>query len=65
LHKVKKETSSTGTPRFVADRDEGGHADRFWAGALACHAAGQTRASLTIQHAGNRKSYMKGFQYGR
>jgi phage FluMu gp28-like protein len=65
LHKVKKETSSTGTPRFVADRDDGGHADRFWAGALACHAAGQTRPSLTIQHAGNRKSYMKGYQHGR
>lgn len=65
LHKVKKETSSTGTPRFVADRDEGGHADRFWAFALACHAAGQGRASLTIQHAGNRKSYMKGYQHGR
>jgi phage FluMu gp28-like protein len=65
LHKVKKETSSTGTPRFVADRDDGGHADRFWAGALACHAAGQGRASLTIQHAGNRKQYMKGYLHGR
>jgi phage FluMu gp28-like protein len=65
LHKVKKETSSTGTPRFVADRDEGGHADRFWAGALACHAAGQGKASLTIQHAGNRKDYMKGYLHGR
>ena len=40
LHKLKKETSATGTPRFVADSDSAGHADRAWACFLALHAAG-------------------------
>jgi phage FluMu gp28-like protein len=39
LHKVKKITGPTGIPRFVAERDGEGHADRFWALALACSAA--------------------------
>lgn len=42
LHKLKKEPSPTGgTPRFVADSDEAGHADRTWALFLACNAAGR------------------------
>lgn len=40
LHKLKKITGATGTPRFVADADSSGHADRTWAGFLAIHAAG-------------------------
>ncbi|MBF0273465.1 MAG: terminase [Magnetococcales bacterium] len=39
LHKLKKITSPTGAPRFVASSDESGHADRTWAGFLAAHAA--------------------------
>lgn len=39
LHKIKKVTSSTGAPRFIAERDGDGHADRFWAHALAVSAA--------------------------
>lgn len=39
LHKVKKITGPTGIARFVAERDGEGHADRFWALALACEAA--------------------------
>lgn len=39
LHSVKKETGATGAPRLLADRDANGHADRFWAGALAASAA--------------------------
>ena len=39
LHKVQREVGPTGIPRFLADADSEGHADRFWAGALACHAA--------------------------
>ncbi|RKG30294.1 terminase [Acinetobacter guerrae] len=38
LHKLKKITSNTGTPRFVADSDSNGHADRTWAGFLAIEA---------------------------
>lgn len=42
LHKLKKEASTLagGVPRFVADRDSDGHADRTWALFLACYAAG-------------------------
>lgn len=41
LHKLKKEPSLliNGPPRFVADSDADGHADRAWAVFLACHAA--------------------------
>lgn len=39
LHKLKKVMSPTGNPRFVADDDSNGHADRAWACFLACHAA--------------------------
>ncbi len=39
LHKVRKIQSPTGAPRFDADSDANGHADRFWAKALACLAA--------------------------
>ncbi|WP_353566211.1 hypothetical protein [Haloferula sargassicola] len=39
LRKVRKETTAAGNIRFVADGDEDGHADRFWAVALAIHAA--------------------------
>ncbi|MEG0936561.1 MAG: terminase family protein [Comamonas sp.] len=39
LHKVRKIPSPTGVPRFDADSDANGHADRFWAKALSCLAA--------------------------
>lgn len=39
LHSVKAESGLTGARRLVADRDAAGHADRFWAAALACGAA--------------------------
>ena len=44
LHKLKKVTGATGVPRFIADSDSNGHADRTWACFLAQHAAagGQT-----------------------
>ena len=32
-------TTVAGNPRFDADRTEAGHADEFWAHALALHAA--------------------------
>lgn len=38
LRAVKKETTAAGNIRFTADRGKNGHADRFWAGALAVHA---------------------------
>ena len=39
LHKVRKIVTASNNVRLEADRDAGGHADRFWALALACHAA--------------------------
>jgi phage FluMu gp28-like protein len=39
LHAVKKVPGVTGAPRLVADGDTDGHADRFWALALAVGAA--------------------------
>ncbi len=38
LRAVKKETTASGNVRFAADRGKNGHADRFWALALALHA---------------------------
>lgn len=39
LHSVKSQVGLTGIRRLVADRDGDGHADRFWAGAMAVSAA--------------------------
>jgi phage FluMu gp28-like protein len=39
LHGVRKVVTAAGNIRFEADRDGAGHSDRFWAGALAVHAA--------------------------
>lgn len=39
LHKLQRVSTATGAPRFVADSDSGGHADRTWALFLALHAA--------------------------
>lgn len=41
LHRLKKLTGPTGAPRFVAESDSAGHADRAWACFLACYAATQ------------------------
>ena len=38
LRALKKETTASGHIRFTADRGRNGHADRFWALALALHA---------------------------
>lgn len=38
LHKLQKTTTATGAPRFVAESDSDGHADRAWACFLALYA---------------------------
>lgn len=43
LHKLQKVVGPTGAPRFVADSDSAGHADRAWACFLALSAADQPR----------------------
>lgn len=45
LHSVKSVVGVTGIRRLVADVDSDGHADRFWAGALATSAAREVPAS--------------------
>lgn len=61
LRKVRKETTAAGNIRFVADSDDDGHADRFWAVALAIHAAKDSgrsavmTAGLGIDEDGNRR----------
>lgn len=41
LRSIRKETTAAGNIRFTADRGPNGHADRFWALALALHAGKQ------------------------
>jgi len=40
-HSVERAVSAAGHFRLAAPRGEGGHADRFWAAALAVHAEGE------------------------
>lgn len=41
LHSVRKSVTTAGNIRLEAPREEGSHADRFYAAALAVHAAGE------------------------
>jgi phage FluMu gp28-like protein len=45
LRAVKKETTAANNIRFTADRGRNGHADRFWALALALHAGSRRHGS--------------------
>jgi phage FluMu gp28-like protein len=58
LRSIKKEVTSAGHLRFAAERSKGGHADRFWALALALHAAQSpqtTTAYECISRSPNRR----------
>jgi phage FluMu gp28-like protein len=48
LRKIRKETTTAGNVRFTAERDDAGHADRFWAVALALHAGKQTAGAGSV-----------------
>jgi phage FluMu gp28-like protein len=52
FHKLRKDTSATGAPRFVADADATGHADRTWARFLAINASDKPRVRMEYQAAG-------------
>ena len=54
LRAVTKETTAAGNIRFTAERSENGHADRFWALALAVQAAGGTVAEYAYHPVGKR-----------
>jgi phage FluMu gp28-like protein len=46
LHSLRKVVTAANNIRLDADRDERGHADRFWALALVNHAADNFRMPL-------------------
>lgn len=59
LHKLKKMTGPTGAPRFVADSDAEGHADRTWACFLALNAAGGPTGPIEFRSTGVQRSHMR------
>ena len=63
LHSIRAEAGATGAPRLLAERGEtDGHADRFWAIALACAAAASTAGPIEGADAGPRMA--AGFDNG-
>ncbi|WP_299427132.1 terminase family protein [uncultured Meiothermus sp.] len=46
LHSIKRILTSAGNVRYDAERNEAGHADHFWAKALAKHARGRVRGPI-------------------
>lgn len=56
LHAVRRVAGPTGIPRLVAERDASGHADRFWALALAVSVAATDAGPLTLVSTGRRDS---------
>ncbi|MDJ7444230.1 terminase large subunit domain-containing protein [Salmonella enterica] len=55
LHKLQKVSGPTGQPRFVAESDASGHADRAWAGFLALNAAGTDNGPTMVYSRGSRR----------
>lgn len=55
LRSVTKQTTTAGNVRFTAERTPDGHADRFWALALALHAASTPSAPIEFQSTGQRR----------
>lgn len=66
LRKVQKVTTSAGNIRFMAEREADGHADRFWALALAIHAASDPAAPIEYYSDGVPRGGEDagGFMYG-
>ena len=58
LHSVKKYETTTGHFRFDADRtEETGHADHFWAKALATQAASQPTMVIEFRSTGEKRTF--------
>lgn len=66
LRKVQKVTTLAGNIRFVAESTPDGHADRFWALALALHAGSNPSAPIEFTSGGPRESSQSfsGFIHG-
>lgn len=56
LHSIKSQVGLTGARRLIADGDSDGHADRFWAGALAVSAADIEPGSYEYQGVSGARS---------
>lgn len=59
LRAIKKETTMAGNIRFTADRGPGGHADRFWALALALHAGSSLAAAGEFHRFGAASAHVR------
>lgn len=57
LHSIRKITTASNNIRFDADRSDNGHADRFWALALALHAADNGSGDIHISTRKRRESF--------
>ncbi|EDU3771578.1 terminase, partial [Salmonella enterica subsp. enterica serovar Minnesota] len=55
LHRLQKVSGPTGQPRFVAESDAAGHADRTWACFLALNAAGTDTGPTRVYSRGTRR----------
>lgn len=67
LRAVTKQTTAAGNIRFTAERTADGHADEFWALALAVHAASNPAAPIEYMSDGagaRHSSDIAGFLYG-
>jgi phage FluMu gp28-like protein len=54
LRAITKTTTAAGNIRFAAERTQNGHSDRFWALALAIHAAGTPAIPIEFAATGRR-----------
>lgn len=60
LRGIRKVTTAAGNLRFEADRGPGGHSDRFWALALAIHAASVPPGEVKYESTVKRRFATKG-----
>lgn len=60
LRAVTKQVTSAGNIRFTAERNSDGHADRFWALALAIHSASKPAAQIDYMAGPNKSSRWDG-----
>ncbi|MDD3553231.1 MAG: terminase family protein [Deltaproteobacteria bacterium] len=65
LRSVRMESGAGGVPRLLADRDAGGHADRFWSLALAVSAAGAGVPAYAYESVMRRNRYDYGDAHGK
>jgi phage FluMu gp28-like protein len=56
LRSIRKEATAAGNIRFTADRGKNGHADRFWALALALHACKAGAVTRPVAPSGTHRS---------